>query len=48
MHLGVIDLFKSVKSKSKLVLPGDFSVANDHGALHWVKPYALGPEIKII
>lgn len=48
MHLGVIDLFKSVKSKSKLVLPGDFSVANDHGALHWVPPYALGPEIKII
>jgi hypothetical protein len=48
MHLGVIDLFKSVKSKSKLVLPGDFSAANDHNALHWVQPYALGPEIKII
>ena len=45
--LGVVSLALSPKADSALILPADFAFPRDRDALHWLAPYALGPEIHI-
>ena len=45
--LGAVSLALSPKADSALVLPADFAFPRDRDALHWLAPYALGPEIHI-
>lgn len=46
-HMGVIDLGRSDRQQSHLVLPGDFCLATDRHAFFWNKPYALGAETRL-
>jgi len=45
--LGALSLALSAKADSALVLPADLAFPRDRAVLHWLAPYALGPEIHV-
>lgn len=45
--MGALSLALSAKADSALVLPADLASPRDRTVLHWLAPYALGPEIHV-